>query len=244
MKTSFNLKCGTEQALAGLLALSSTDELRKSLCGISLEVRKGQDSIRAVATDGHAMGMLELYAGSWTVEGKPSPGAPADVDLFLPWDAFGSTAKQAAASIKRYFKGQPYHHVTITFERGEKETSYRLLSACNGKSVEWKVDNDLKFPRWRRVLPDLDSSCLDSDFALGLNAHLLSRYFTARYGAGPEARTALCFTGPDTAIMFTDEQDSSFLGIAMPRRAPLGQDNLEARRSIAKTIDKPKGPIQ
>lgn len=219
-----------DRQIAGLLTFASDDETRPELCGILLEVRPGLQTVRAVATNGHALGTLDL-------------SAPMEVeqnhDLFLPWSAFGRTQKQAATALKKLFRGEYGSPIVLTYQYDEEQdrpTEFTLCNTATASSQTWKSEHT-KFPDWRRVVPNLNGGELEPTAAIGLNLKLMAPYFTTRYKAGSTCAGSFVpsvMTGDKSAMVFADQEDQSFLGLIMPLR--MQQDANEVRQALTEKL--------
>lgn len=220
-----------EKAIAGLLTFVSEDETRPGLCGIHLEVRPKQGVVRAVACNGHVLGTLELCA---PIEVEVSH------DLFIPWNVFGTTKRQAGTALKKFFKGSMGTPTVLTYTYDTKRkqpTEYTLCNTANATQISWKVEpNPDKFPDWRRILPNIQADVGVPTEAVGYNLNLMAPYYNARYGANSQGGTFVPTISTDEtgATIFVDFEDQSFLGLVMPLRMP--QTGKEMRESIVSKL--------
>jgi len=164
-------------------------------------------------------------------------------DLFLPWTAFGSTLRQGAATLKKLFKSSTGVPTILTYVYNKTKGQPTECTLCNmstAMSISWNPGLHPQaggFPAWRRVLPNLDNGEYKPTHAIGYNLMLMASYFSARYtrcttSGGDFVPSVL--TGNLGATVFTDRDDSTFLGLIMPLRMVATAE--EMRKAISEKL--------
>jgi DNA polymerase III sliding clamp (beta) subunit (PCNA family) len=196
--------------IKALLPFACEDSTRYNLCGILVEVDAGARKLRLVATDGHALAVVErdILDVAGLPEACDAMGARERTAFILGRDALERAVKCAPRVTKTY---KPAVQIEIAID---VEGNAACLAMLSGQARITDVVVDGVFPDWRQVVPArADKTSTDP---IALNVLLLARCAPLAdlivKGSGVRVQT----TGPLSPIRF--DCGTSVYGAVMPMR--------------------------